>query len=51
MPPKTPRSPEAGLRGTDGEQVKHQMAELYEMNKKEARKLGEIKDEITKHRN
>lgn len=47
MPPTTPNSPKADPRGTSGEEMKHKVAELHEMIKKEAKKLSKLKDDVT----
>lgn len=47
--PKAPNSPKADLRSTDGEKIIHQAAELYEMIKDKAKKLGAFKENITQN--
>lgn len=35
------------IHGTNKEENKHQVAELYKMNKEEIEKLGKFKDDVT----
>lgn len=42
-----PNSPQTGPRGINGEETKPQNGELYEIIYKEAKKLGQFKDDIT----